>query len=443
MSDTVRPAAEGAPRERLHLDQKIVSWALWDAGSAAVNAVMTTFVFTVYLTSSLFGDKDANTSALSTGMTITGVVIALVAPVLGLRSDRGGRRKFWLAVYTGVIVVACGLCFFVQPSHAYLWLGIILLCMATLGGELSSVNYYAMLPQISSPATMGRVSGFGWSFGYFGGIVALSLVLFLFVQPVFDWPGASDENGLNLRLVAVFCAVWTLAFSLPVFFAVPEVDAVPGPKRSVLASYAELGRVIAKFWREDRSTLYFLGAQAVYRDGLAAVFTFGGVIAATVFGMSQTDVIIFAIAGNVVAALGALAGGWLEDRVGPRAVITFCLAGLILTGVGIFFSPGASGFWICGLVMCALVGPAQASSRSFLAKRATPHTAGELFGLYTTTGRAVSFLAPALFTLGAVLAKAAGVTGEGNATRYGVLGIVVVLALGLVLFWLGRERRSA
>jgi UMF1 family MFS transporter len=443
MTDIATPGRDSSPAPRLRLDRRIVSWALWDAGSAAVNAVMTTFVFTVYLTSSLFGDPDRNTASLSTGMTITGVVIALVAPVLGLRSDRGGRRKFWLAVHTGIIVVSCGLCFLVQPSHAFLWLGIILLCMATLGGELASVNYYAMLPQISSPATMGRVSGFGWSFGYFGGILALALVLFLFVQPVVDWPGGSDENGLNLRLVAVFCAVWTLGFSLPVFFAVPEVESEPGPRRSILGSYVELGRVIARFWREDRPTLYFLGAQAVYRDGLAAVFTFGGVIAGTVFGMSQSQVIVFAIAGNIVAALGALTCGWLEDRVGPRAAITTCLMGLVLTGFGIFFSPGPAGFWVFGLIMCALVGPAQSSSRSLLARRATPQTSGELFGLYTTTGRAVSFLAPALFTLGTVIATSAGVTGQGSATRFGVLGIVVVLALGLVLFWLGRDRRRA
>lgn len=442
-SETPRsPDQDGAVahRERMRPDRRIVSWALWDAGSAAINAVMTTFVFTVYLTSGLFGDPDANAAALATGMTVTGVIIAVTAPVLGQRSDTGGRRKFWLGVHTGVIIVSCALCFFVRPGHAFLWLGIVLLCMATLGGELASVNYYAMLPQIARPATMGRVSGFGWSFGYFGGIIALACVLFLFVQPLFDWPGGSEENGLNLRLVAVFCAVWTLVFSLPVFFAVPELESAPGDKPSVLGSYVQLGRSVARFWREDRPTLYFLVAAAVYRDGLAAVFTFGGVIAATIFGMSPSDVIVFAIVGNVVAALGALVGGWVEDRIGPRTVITACLIGLVLTAFGIFFSPGAGGFWVFGLAMCALVGPAQASSRSLLARRTTPENAGELFGLYTTTGRAVSFLAPGLFALGTSVAKAAELGAESQATRYGVLGIILVLALGLLLFWLGRDR---
>jgi len=432
---------------RLRVTRPVLAWALWDAGSAAINAVMTTFVFTVYLTSSLFGDKDSNASALASGMAVTGVAIAVSAPVLGRRADAGGRRKLWLAVHTGVIIVATAACFLVRPEHAYLWLGIVLLCVATLAAELASVNYFAMLPQISAKETMGRVSGFGWSFGYLGGIVALALVLFLFVQPLFEWFGASDTDGLNLRLVAVFCAVWTLAFCLPVFFAVPEVPARPGAKVSWLASYRELFAHIGRLWRTDRTTLWFLVSSAVYRDGLAAVFTFGGVIAGAVFGMSQAQVIVFAIAGNVIAALGALTGGRLDDRVGPRAVILACLAGLLVAGFGVFFSPGVAGFWVFGLLLCLLVGPAQSASRSLLARRTTPENAGEIFGLYTTTGRAISFLAPALFAAGTAIAKAAGVSSAGEdggaATRYGILGIMVVLAAGLLLFLFTRERRTA
>lgn len=444
MSTTGIPAAPRAPR--LRVDRKIFAWALWDWGSAAINAVMTTFVFTVYLTSSAFGNKDQNAATLAAGMAITGVIVAVTAPALGRRADAGGRRKFWLAVHTGIIALATAACFFVRPEHGYLLLGVILLCVATLGSELAAVNYFAMLPQIASKEAMGRVSGLGWAFGYLGGIVALSVVLFGFVQPIAPWFGSASADGLNLRLVAVFCAVWTVVFCAPVFFAVPEVPAAREDKMGWWDSYRELFAHIRRLWRTDRDTLWFLLSSAVYRDGLAAVFTFGGVIAGAVFGMSQSQVIIFAIAGNVIAAIGALIGGWLDDKVGPRAVIAVCLVGLLGTGVGIFLSPGTTGFWTFGLIMCLLVGPAQSASRSLLARRTTPETAGALFGLYTTTGRAVSFLAPALFAACTALAAGAGVSsaGEdgGQASRYGIIGIMVVLALGLGLFLLMRERKG-
>ena len=424
------------------MSKEVLAWSFWDWGAAAINAVMLTFVFSVYLTSASFGNPASNASALSTGMAITGVIIALVAPVLGSRADAGGRRKLWLGIHTAVIVLACAACFFVKPAPEFLPLGIVLLCIATLGSELASVNYFAMLPQISTKATMGRVSGIGWSFGYLGGILALAIVLFGFIEPIVDWAGSSSDDGLNLRLVAIFCAAWTLIFCAPVLFAVPEVPAQAKAKVSWLDSYKQLFAHIGRLWRTDRTTLWFLLSSAVYRDGLAAVFTFGGIIASTVFGMSPGEVIIFAIAGNVIAALGAFVGGQLDDKVGPRAVILTCLFGLLVTGTGIFVSPGPEGFWVFGLAMCLLVGPAQSASRSLLARRTTPENAGELFGLYTTTGRAISFLAPALFGLGTALALSAGIKDD-EATRYGIIGIMVVIAGGLVLFLLGRPRPDA
>ena len=266
--------------------------------------------------------------------------------------------------------------------------------------------------------------------GYLGGIVALAIVLFTLVTPVFPWAGASEENALNLRLVALFSAVWFMGFGLPVLFAVPEIPGTAGgPRFTVLQSYKELWRRVVALFRADRHTVYFLLASAVFRDGLAAVFMFGGVIAAGTFGFPLTQVIIFAIAGNIVAALGAMLGGWLDDKVGPKNVIVASLIGLVAAGLGVFLSPDATGFWIFGLLLCLFVGPAQSSSRAFLARLAPAGQEGELFGLYATTGRAVSFLAPALFTTSIALAKPF----VEDAQRYGILGIILVLLTGLVL----------
>ena len=413
------------------LNSATLAWACWDWGQAAINAVMTTFVFTVYLTSELFGSTDHASVVLGQALTYAGVAIVLLVPVTGMRSDAAGRRKLWLTVNSLAVVALTAACVFVAPDPAYLWLGAGLIAAASVFSEFAGVNYNAVLAQISTPSTIGKVSGFGWGMGYVGGILALALVLFGFVDPIFDWPGANTEDSWNLRWVAIFSALWFLVFALPIFFKIPEAPPSQNHRIPLASSYKVLlGRIIG-LWREDRNLVYFLGSSAVFRDGLAAIFTFGGVIAAGTFGFAMSEVIIFAIAGNVVAAAGAIIGGWLDDRVGPKLVITVSLVGLLAAGAGVFLSPDPSGFWLFGLLLCLFVGPAQSASRSLLARMAPAGREGELFGLYATTGRAVSFLAPLLFTTAIALATAH--VADGQAQRYGILGILVVLLLGLLL----------
>ncbi|MCG2623218.1 MFS transporter [Arthrobacter sp. I2-34] len=427
----------GARPTRSRAGVRVLAWACWDWGSAAFNAVMTTFVFTVYLTGDAFGGGDRASAVLGYGLAVSGVVIALLAPITGQRSDAGGRRRFFLGINSLAVALLTALCFFVRPAPEFLLLGVGLIALANIFYEFANVNYNAMLTQISTPASIGRVSGFGWAMGYAGGIAALALVLAGFVLPETGWFGVTAADGLNIRLVAVFSALWFMVFALPVLFAVPEVPRrATGPRTGLLASYAVLARRIRTIYRADRHTVYFLLASAVFRDGLAAVFTFGGVIAAGTFGFTLTQVIFFAIAGNIVAAAGAVIGGFLDDRAGPKAVIVGALAGLLATGGAllvlgpeehVLFGAAFDGtltFWVFGLLLCLFVGPAQASSRAYLARLAPEGEEGGLFGLYATTGRAVSFLAPSLFAL------CIGIFGS---QRYGILGILLVLLAGLLV----------
>ncbi|KQR04252.1 hypothetical protein ASF72_04400 [Arthrobacter sp. Leaf141] len=444
VSGAPHPSSELETGSQASSRGRIVAWAAWDWGSAAFNAVMTTFVFTVYLTSDAFGGEDRASAVLGGALAIAGLAIALLAPVTGQRSDAGGRRKLWLGVNTAAVALLTGLCFFVFPQPGFLILGVTLIALGNVFFEFAGVNYNAMLAQISTPKNIGKVSGFGWASGYLGGIVALLIVLQLFVQPSFEWFGSATADGLNIRLVAVFSALWFLIFALPVLFAVPEVPATAAAGRlGFLASYGLLFRRIKAIYATSPHTIYFLLASAVFRDGLAAVFTFGGIIAAGTFGFALPQVIFFAIFGNVVAAAGAVLGGFLDDRVGPKAVIIGSLVGLLVAGTlilvlgnadHVFFGTawaGSTTFWVFGLFLCLFVGPAQSSSRAYLARLAPHGESGELFGLYATTGRAVSFLAPALFTL--CIAIATPLVAAGEAQRWGILGIMVVLLAGLLV----------
>ncbi|MBN9611567.1 MAG: hypothetical protein BGO26_10365 [Actinobacteria bacterium 69-20] len=414
---------------------QVAAWAIWDWGSAAFNAVIVTFVFSVYLTNSVGkglctpsqltedGACPAASSWLGYALGIAGFFIAVLAPVTGQRADAGGHRRLSLGAFTGVAVLATAALFFVKPHDSYLWFGLLLMGIGSVVMEFAGVSYNAMLRQVSTPENIGRVSGFGWSMGYFGGIVLLLVCYVGFISDSALFGVPTDES-LNIRVVALFAAAWLAVFAIPVLLKVPEVPGVPPEARlGFLASYRKLFRDIGALIRTERHTAYFLLASALFRDGLAGVFTFGAVLAVQVYGFNPGDVLIFGVAANVVSALGAVTAGRFDDRIGPKTVITVSLIGMLAAGVVLLFVSGQGMFWIFGLILCLFVGPAQSSSRTFLARLARPGAEGELFGLYATTGRAVSFLAPALF--GAFVAVF-------HANRAGIVGILLVLAVGLV-----------
>jgi MFS transporter, UMF1 family len=403
----------------------VLAWSLWDWGSASWNAVVTSFVFGPYVVRGVVGDVEPGGLSANTWLGISsaaaGLLIALIAPVTGQRADAGGHRRRNLAIWTGLVVATMLVMFTIHNEPSYLWAALVMLAAGAVFAEFAGVSYNAMLPQISTPETVGRISGFGWSMGYFGGIVLLLVCYVGFIAPDVGWFGVTSEGGLNIRAVAVFSAAWFAIFALPVFFAVPEKP--PGPARrrvSFLRSYALLLADVKNLWTRDRNSVRFLIASALYRDGLAAIFTFGAILAVSVYGMAQDTVLIFGIVANITAALGALVFGRIEDRVGPKRVIMICLVGLISTSLILLFARGTTMFWIFGLILTLWVGPAQSSSRSFLAQVAPAGREGEMFGLYATTGRAASFLAPGLFALFSALFS----------DRIGIVGIALVLLAG-------------
>ncbi len=449
--------------------KQVVAWSLWDWGSAAYNAVTVAFVFSVYLTDAVGKDLPGSISAstwLAWAMGLAGFCVAVLAPITGQMFDALARRKLALGILTSATVLVLAAMFFVRNDYHYLWLGLLLLGLAAIVAELAQVPYYAMLRQVSTPDNVGRVSGFGWAMGYLGGIVLLLGCYFGFIAGDGDRRGLLDistEGGLNIRVVMVVCAVWFAVFAIPLFVAVPEVppldarasgatgddtgasgatgddarasgatgdDTVPGAARARLSgSYRVLWRDVRELWDVDRRTVYFLIASAIFRDGLTGVFTFGAVLAVNVYGISAADVLLFGVAANVVAAIGALVAGGLDDRFGPRPVIVGSLVAMLAVGAVLVVVSGPLMFWIFGLLLCLFVGPSQSSARAFLTRIAPVGREGQMFGLYATTGRAVSFLSPMAFGFFAWWF---------GADRAGIVGLLLVLAAGLVAMrWVG------
>ena len=433
--------------------RQVFAWALWDWATQPFNTVLLTFVWVPsFLVSSFFLDPDVAASGvvdgetidcdtaastatefcralgrldanLGWGITIAGILIALLAPVLGQRADATGRKKFMLGIFTGLLI-ACqvGMAFVTGVPSAF-WFGVAMIAFGSIVGEIAGANYNALLASVSTPRTVGRVSGLGWGFGYLGGIIALAIVVGLILGGVLD--GTKPET---FQLIAAGATVWTLLFAIPIFLNVPEPPPTPGSKKvNFFLGYVELVRSVARLWRENRPTFWFLLASAVYRDGLAAVFTFGSVIAARVFGFGFTDLVIFGIVLNLVAGVSTILSGRLDDRFGPKPVILVAIGGIVVCCLAVFFGAGAgkSLFWIAGIALALFVGPAQAASRSVLARVTPAGREGEIFGLYATTGRAASWMASLLW--GVFIAAAA------HQTLYGILAIALVLAIGFVL----------
>ena len=415
--------------------KKVTAWALWDWASAAFNAVVTTFVFSVYIADAdLFGDN-ANAS-LGWTMTAAGIFVAIIAPVIGQSTDRSGKRRGLIAFTTSVTIIATAALAFVRPDESYLWLGLLLLAIGNIAFETGSVVYNAMLTDISTPKNIGKISGIGWGLGYVGGIV---LMLFLYVGiigPEVGWFGVTSGDGMSVRVSMVLCAVWTLAFSLPLMLTAADTEAKTTSRVGIIDSYRMLLRSVARLWRTDRSIVWFLISSAIYRDGLAGVFAFGGVLAGVAFGFDSGEVLIFGITANLVAGIATITFGYIDDRVGSRPVILFSLASMVILGLLIFLlhDQGKIVFWIAGLLLCIFVGPAQASSRTYLARIIPPGEEGEIFGLYATTGRAVSFLSPFMYataiSIGAILLGSS----KKDAAYFGILGIAIVLFAGFASF---------
>ncbi len=409
------------------------SWALWDWAEQPYPTLIQTFIFATYITSSAFGDPDANTQALSTAMLIAGFFVAIISPVFGRRADEAGKRKFWLLINSAILIAIMAASYFVAPSPEFLIFGLILYGLGTVVQESAFINYYAMLKQVSSESNIGKVSGFAWALGYVGGILLLVFSLVGFYLPEIPWFGVSTANAENIRVMFLFSAIWMTIFTIPLALFVPEVQANPNRKKETLiGAYIALWSQLKSLRAQAPETLKFLISSAIYRDGLAGVFTFGAVLGTVAFGFTTTEVMFFGIAANLVAGLGAALGGIFDKILGTRNTIIVSLAGLIIAGTGVFAfaNVGQITYWIGGLALCLFVGPAQASSRTFVA-RFTPHgREGEVFGLYQTTGRAASFMSPLFFNLGISIAAGLGIA---NPSIFGVIGLILVLAVGLWL----------
>lgn len=411
---------------------KVLAWALWDCGSTGMNAIVGTFVFSVYLTGSVGQGLPAGASPaswLGRTLTIAGLVVAVLAPVTGVMVQAPHRRRTALTALTALAALSTSAMFFIRDNVAYLVPGLALLALTAACGDLASVPYNAMLRQLTTPQNSGKVSGLGWAAGYVGSVVLLLLLYFGFIAgdgPIRGLFGLPVHDGQNVRTAMLMTAAWFVVFAMPLLLTAHTFAPVGEPetqKLGVLSSYRQLWSDLKVEWRRDRNLVYYLVVSAVFRDGLAGVFAFGAVLGVSVYGISQADVLIFGVIASTLAAAGAVIGGHVDDRIGGKPVIIVSLSALIVVCVSLMSLSGPVAFWVCGLLLALFVGPTQSAARTLLLRMAGQSKEGVAFGLYTMTGRAVAFLAPWLFFV---------FVDWFHADRAGLGGLIAVLASGLI-----------
>jgi len=369
-------------------------WALYDFANSAFPTVIETFVFAAYFTRQVAPDPVTGSALWGTALGIAGLVVALLGPVLGAVADHGGGLRRWLLGTTALCVLPTAALWWVLPHSPHLTGALLLVGVASIGIELASIFYNALLPRLAPAERIGRWSGWGWGLGYAGGLLCLLLALLGFVREG-AWFPLPRGDASHVRATFVLAALWFGLFALPLLTA-----RLPGREGST--GRFELGASLRELWHTLRGLprqgplLRFLVARMLYTDGLATLFAFGGVYAAGTFAMTESQVLAFGIGLNVTAGLGAVGFAHLDDRIGSRNTIVIALLALLVTSAGTLLAQSVTAFWVAGLALGIFVGPAQAASRSLLARMAPAQQRNQLFGLFTLSGKATAFLGPLL-----------------------------------------------
>ena len=390
----------------------VAAWLAWDAGAGAFNTIVSTFVIATYYVRAVAPDPTAGATDWAWMQALAGLAIALLAVPFGALADRG-RRRLLLGAGSAIAGAATLALWWVRPSPASSLLALGLAGTATVAFELAFVAYNAMLPSLAPPERRGRLSMLGWGMGYVGGLLSMGLCLVLFLFPHPPLWGLDAAAAEPVRACAVLGGAWFLLLSWPA--------AVWGPESA--GGRLPLGEAWRDALRLGHLRLYLL-ARILTIDGLTTLFAFGGIYAAAAIGLDQQGVLLFGIALNVSAGLGALAASTVEDRIGAQATAIVATLALAVFGAAILVVRDHAAFWVLGLALGLFVGPAQAASRSLMAAMAPPGKRAAWFGLFSLSGRVTGFAGPA--ALGAVTAA----TGS---LRLGMATIVVFLLLGAAL----------
>ncbi|SEQ17818.1 MFS transporter [Thalassovita taeanensis] len=426
--------------------KRIWGWFFFDWASQPYNTLLITFIFAPYI-KELLGDGTTAQSAWGFGIGSAGLVIALLAPILGAMADTSGNRLRWIWGFSLLYVIGAFGLWWAAPGNFNLLLTLVLFAIGMIGMEFATIFTNSMLPDLGTKEEIGRISGNGWAFGYVGGLFALIIMLMFFAESAATgktFVGLSPAFGLDpamregTRFVGPLTAIWYAVFMIPFFLWVRDPKPTKPQKGAVSIALREVCTTVSRLPRTP-SLFAYLASSMLYRDALNGMYVFGGIYAAGVLGWSVVDTGIFGILAIVSGAIFAWLGGHADERFGPKPVITICILILSFVAISIVFVardsvygiPVEAGsklpdivFYALGALIGAAGGVLQSASRTMMVRQANPNKMTEAFGLYALAGKATSFIAP--LSIGVM-------TMVTQSQQLGVSPLIVLFLLGLVL----------
>ena len=372
--------------------REVWAWAMYDFANSGYTTVVLTAVFNAYFVAVVAGNAPWGTFAWTAALSVSYALVMIAGPLVGAWADAHAAKKKVLAISTTVCVagtaalvgagpgdVAWAVAFIIISNFAY-----------SIGENLCA----AFLPELARPEALGKVSGWGWSLGYFGGILALAISLAWVMTAASRGSTSSESVGGTMIITA---AVFALA-SLPTFLFLRErakPEGVPGAK-------AAFARVLetARHARRYRDLLLVFVCGACYQAGVATVIALAAIYAEQVMGFKTQETIMLVLVVNVTAAIGAFGFGYAQDRIGKVAALRITIVGWIVMTVVAFFSKTPATFWVAANLAGLCMGSSQSAGRALVAYLSPTGRSAEFFGLWGVATRFAAILGP--LTYGAV-----------------------------------------
>lgn len=365
---------------------------MFDFANSSYTTVIVTVAFAVYFTRVVAGGGRADWW-WSVGLTLSNLLVVLMAPVIGAIADDGGHKKRFLAATCVACVAGTAALAAVGPGE--LALGLALFVVSNVAFSLGESLVAAFLPEISTPENVGRISGFGWGLGYLGGLGCL-----LLVRPLLAG-GFTAANAGPLRWAWVTTAAFFAVGALPTFLLLRERVA-PGPRRTpaahVVAGFRRLGRTVRSAGRLAELARFF-GAFFLYSCGLTAVIAFSAIFAERTLRFTPGELITLFMLLQLSSTAGAVLLGLLQDRLGARRTILLVLLLWVGVCVGAFLCQSKAAFWPVALVAGLGIGSLQSASRAMVSLCSPVGKSGEMFGLWGLVGKAAYAVGPMTFGL--------------------------------------------